>query len=433
MKGFRILPLFLTVLLLVSALCVTASAKPPSTQGVDAVYVMNPEYGQVVFSKDEEMRLYPASTAKLVTALVAEAELGEDLSRKIEITNSMKAAFSGRCLGLSVGERISAESLLYAMLVGGYNDAAIALAFAATGDLQTFCDEMNTYVLNLGLNNTHYTNPTGLHDDAMVTTARDTALIAVEIMKNETLFSITKKQKYIIPATNQSGSRPIYSRNALISTILEEGYYYSYADGIHAGSTDEGGDCVVTCGTYEGQTYVCVVMGGRSDNGKNQAFLVAANALRHALVDFSVKTLALTKRAMTKLPVLYSATVAEVSVYPANDLVALLSNDIDTDKDILLEVSLTEQELKAPLKSGTVVGQLFAKDTTGKLIAKTDLVITEDVEAHGFLLFMAKLKGFVLSPVFLIILILIVALILGSIYYEKRHGRRAFYRRYRRR
>ena len=424
MKHLRILPLFLSLLLLLPLLIPSAAAAtPPSVTGVDAVYVMNLEYGQAVFAQNESKRLYPASTAKLVTALVAEEHFAEDLEQKIEITEEMKAAFRGRALGLTVGERITVEALLQAMLVGGYNDAAIVLAFATAGDLASFCAKMNECALSLGATETHYTNPTGLHDPAMVTTARDTAYIAVELMKHETLYAITKKPKCVLSATNKSDERTVYSRNSLISSILEEDYYYSYADGIHAGSTDEGGDCVVTSGRLDGLSYVCVVLGGRSSDGKNAAFPAASNSLRYALKTFTVNPLKTKKAEVATLPVLYSATVAEVAVHPKEDLTALLPNDFDLD-DVVFETSLAVTELEAPFESGTVVGRILARDKNAKILAATDLIVAETVDAHGFLLFMARLKGFVLSPVFFILLAIVAALILGSVYYDKKHPRR---------
>ena len=431
MKILRILPLFLSLLLVLPLLSLSASAEgAPSITGVDAVYVINLEYGQVVYSSNENKHLYPASTAKLVTALVAEEAYRGELDQKIEITEEMKTAFKGRCLGFVVGEMVTVEALLHAMLVGGYNDAAIALAFAASGNLDSFCNEMNEYAARLGAADTHYTNPTGLHDASMVTTARDTAYIAAEIMRNEALFAITKKQKYVMPATNKSGEWTIYSRNSLISSILEEDYYYSYAEGIHAGSTDEGGDCVVTSGRIDGLTYVCVVLGGRSDNGKNNAFIAAANALRYALKTFSVKTLKTQKAEIGTLPVLYSATVSEISVHPKEDLTALLPSSFDPKNDTVFESSFSVTELEAPFESGMTVGRIYARDKSGKLLAQTELIVAEGVDAHGFLLFMAKLKGFVLSPFFLVIVVIIAALIFGSVYYDKRrHRRRMRYRR----
>lgn len=428
----RILSLFLSLVFLLPLGLFSASAESqvPTVSGVDAVYILNLEYGQEVYALNETKHLYPASTAKLVTALVAEQAFSGELDKKIEITEQMKAAFGGRCLGLVVGERVTVDALLHAMLVGGYNDAAIALAFAVAGDEQSFCTKMNEYVLGLGLADTHYTNPTGLHDASMVTTARDTAYIAVEIMKSQTLYAITKKQKYTLPATNKSGEWTIYSRNALISSILEEDYYYAYAEGIHAGSTDEGGDCVVTSGALDGLSYVCVVLGGRSEDGKNRAFLTAADTLRYVLKSFSVQTLKSKKAEIAVLPVLYSATVAEASVYPREDIVALLPSSFDIKNDVIFETSLSVTELEAPFEENTVVGQLFAKDKNGRLIAKTELIVTETVAAHGFLLFMAKLKDFVLSPFSLLLILIIALAIVGSIYYDKqRHGRRSRYRR----
>ncbi len=427
----RLLSLCMAVLVLFPVLSLPAATTDlPSTANVDAVYVLNLEYGEAVYAFNENKHLYPASTAKLATALVAEQVFAGDYQKIIEFTEAMKDASYGRCFGFSIGEKVTYGALLHAMLVGGYNDAAVALAIASKGTVRDFADSMNEYVRTLGATDTHYTNPTGLHDPAMVTTAKDTAYIAIALMKNEALYDITKKPKYVMPATAKSEQRTIYSRNSLISAILEEGYFYSYASGIHAGSTDEGGDCAVTSGSLDGLTYVTVVLGGRGGGDTNHAFITAKNVLRYALLGFSAKTLKSHKKQVTTLPVQYSATVTETAVYPKSDMTALVPSDFDVSKDVVFSYTLTKEKLSAPVKSGTVIGQLFAKDKNGKLLAKNELIVKEDIEAHGFLVFMARLKGFVLSPLFFILMLLAAALIWWSVYYDRRrHGNRRKVRR----
>jgi D-alanyl-D-alanine carboxypeptidase len=427
----RILSLCMAVLALISLLVFPiAAADKPTVSGVDAVYVINLEYGETVFSYNENKHLYPASTAKLVTALVAEQVFEGDFEKSIEFTKDMKDASSGRCFGFSVGEKVTYGALLHALLVGGYNDAAVALAIASKGTVRDFADSMNEYARALGALDTHYTNPTGLHDPAMVTTAKDTARIAIALMQNEELFNITKKPKYVMPATSVREQKTIYSRNSLISAILEEGYFYSYASGIHAGSTDEGGDCAVTSGSLDGLTYVTVVLGGRGDGDTNQAFITAKNVLRYSLLGFSEKTLKSQKYQFITLPVQYSATVTETAVYPKENMTALVPSDFDVSSDVVFSYTLTTEKLSAPVQNGITVGQIFAKDKNGKLLAKTELIVTENIESHGFLVFMARLKGFVLSPLFFILILLTAALIFWSVYYDRRrHGNRRKVRR----
>lgn len=431
----RVLSVLLVFLIGFGSFSISASAEPlpPAVNDVGSVCVVNIEYGKTVYSLNADKLLFPAATAKLVTALVAERYFSGNLSTKIEITSEMKAEFRGRVLGLATGEQITVESLLHAMLIGGYNDAAIALAFAVSGNIATFSDRMNEYIRTLGLQHTHYTNPTGLHDPAMVTTASDTARVGAAIMANDTLFAITKKQKYVLPATNKSDEWTIYTRNALISSLVQEGYFYSYAAGINAGSTDEAGECVVTSGKLDGLSYVCVVLGGSATDKTNTALVAAKNALRYALSNFSVRLLKNKKQKITTLPVLYSATVEEVPVYMTDNLEALILTGTDIDKEIIFETNLLRTELEAPFESGTVVGSIRAVDKNGNLLAETELMVSNTVEAHGFLVFMAKTKNFVTSKLFLVLLLLFLFLVLpASVLLGKRFGKkRRPYRRLR--
>lgn len=417
--------LFLTLLILLSALTLPLyAAEIPTTDGVKAVYVLNLEYGEPVLRKNENDILYPASSAKLVTALVAASYFSGNTDTKIEISPEMYALFSGRCLGFSVGEKVTVDSLLHAMLIGGYNDAAVALAMAISGDLNAFASRMNETVKALGTKNTNYTNPTGLHDPQMVTTAADTALIGKAIRENEYLFDITKKPKYTLPTTNKSGEWTIYTRNHLISAIIEEDYFYSYADGLHAGSTDEGGTCVISSGELGGLSYICVVLGGESTDSTSYAFPVAKNALRYALSNFEVMLLRSQKQQIDVLPVRHSATVEQIGVFMSQDLTALLSSDINTQESVSYTTQMYKSELNAPFESGLVVGKITAKDKNGKPIAQADLIVKESVEAHGFLLFMANMKNFITSPLFFVMLILIVLLITFWFFFVSKVGKK---------
>ncbi len=407
----RLFVLILSICMLSTSLSLPAfAADLPNTDHTKAVCVLNLEYDEIVFSENETEILYPASTAKLVTALVAASYFSGNTDTKIEITKPMFDQFSGRILGLSVGEKVTVDSLLHAMLVGGYNDAAIALAMAISGDTAAFASRMNETARALGAANTNYTNPTGLHDPAMVTTAYDTALVGKAIRENEYLLAITKKPKYILPATNKSGEWTIYTRNHLISAIVEENYFYSYADGMHAGSTDEGGTCVVTSGELDGLSYICVVLGGESTDTHSYAFTVAEDSLRYALSSFEVMLLKSKKDTITTLPVHFSATVEDVGVYMANDLYALLASGENTKESVSFDTEFKVFELDAPFAENTVVGRIVAKDKSGKVLAESELIVKEGVEAHGFLLFMSNMKHFILSPFFLILLLLAVLL-----------------------
>ena len=400
----RSLSLFaiLVILLPIFGIGAVAINEQPSMDNVDSVCVVNAEYKKIVLRKDEHKVIFPASTVKLMTALVAhEAYVGR-LTETVLVTRDMLNATTGRYLGFAVGEAVSIEDLLYALLIGGYNDAANILAFAVAGGIPQFCQLMNQKASALGMSDTNYTNPTGLHDPQMVTTAYDTAILALEFLGNGELFPITKAIKHELSTTGSVSGTVIYNRNYLITTSMTEDYYYSYAEGMNAGATDEAGDCVVTAGRLDGLSYVCVVMGGKgSDPDTNYAYKVAKNALRYALVSFSVIRLKSQKSTIATLPIEFSAVTNEVDVKMTKDLSALIYSGIDVDKDIRFDTELYYEKLDAPFDQGMTVGRIRAyyNDT---LIDECELVTEKGVEAHGFLVFMYRMKKLTQNPFFLI-------------------------------
>lgn len=435
-RCIRATSLFLILMVLVSCFYITAvgAENQPSTDNVEAVCVVNAEHKKIVLRKDEHKTVYPASTAKLMTALVVHEKYVGRLTEKITVTSEMLNATQGRYLGFSVGEAVSVEDLLYALLIGGYNDAANILAFAVSGGISEFCALMNQKSASLGMTSTHYTNPTGLHDAAMVTTAYDTTLMALEFLNNSELFPITKAIKHEISSSGSVNGTTVYNRNYLITTSMTEDYYYSYAEGMNAGATDEAGDCVVTAGRLDGLTYVCVVLGGNaSDPDTNYAYKVAKNTLRYALVNFSVIQLKSQKSTIATLPVEFSATDYEVNIKMTRDLSSLIYSGVDVGKDIEFVTRLDYESLNAPFDQGHVVGKISAY-YNNNLIDECELVTEKGIDSHGFLVFMYHMKRLTQNPLFIIPFLLIVGVF---IYYKiktiggkkpvKRRKRRYYY------
>ena len=150
----------------------------PDASDVRAAYLACLDNGQVLFEQNTDITLYPASTVKIMTGYLACRLLGDRLGEAVTLTDAMLAGVSGRSLRRAAGETLTVRDLLYAALCGGYNDATVALAVLASGSVSEFVSLMNREAGLLGADGTHFTNPTGLHEDGMVTTAHDVAAIA---------------------------------------------------------------------------------------------------------------------------------------------------------------------------------------------------------------------------------------------------------------
>ena len=216
--------------------------------------------GEVLFEKNADEILYPASTTKMLTAYIAlqMADLDNDV-----VTISQEAIDmvpSGyQKVPLSAGEKVSMEDLIGAMLVMSGNEAANAIAEYLCGSIDAFADLMNRTAQMLGCSSdTHFANPSGLQDTNHYTTARDLAIIAQEAMKDERFRAIVAKPTYDMPDTNMRPARTLVGGTSILKA--EDSYYYSSATGIKTGFTNAAGYCFVGSGKRGGIELISVVL-----------------------------------------------------------------------------------------------------------------------------------------------------------------------------
>lgn len=231
--------------------------EPPYTTSAASI-VMDAETGQILYENNAYDKLYPASITKVLTALVA-LENGDYDST---ITMSESAVFGieeGSCnIALDVGEKISFEAAMYAMLLESANEASLAIAEQVSGTLEQFCTTMNQRAKELGCLNTHFTNSNGLHDENHYTTAYDMALITREAIKNKKFIEITSAMSYTIPATNKNSERTLNKETRMCLEWSD--YYYPYCIGGKTGYTDQAGGTLVTWSEKNGMKLICVDM-----------------------------------------------------------------------------------------------------------------------------------------------------------------------------
>ncbi len=379
----RLLPDWLSSL----ALPVSAEAEAaPTTTDVGAALVCNLENNLTLYEKEADTPIYPASSVKIMTGLLACSALSDRTEESVTVTSAMLAGVTGRRMQLSDGEVLTVRDLLYAAICGSYNDAACVLACLVSGSVAAFVADMNHEAERLGTACTYYTNPTGLHDPAMATCVRDVAIIAREAYENELYMTISSTRTYTVPATNVSEERLFSNRNALISDSSQN-YYNGYCRGLNAGMTDEGGWCVVTICERGGAANLAVVMRGKD---------VPSGELIPAYV-YTNRLLSWANRAYTYRTVLAAGEVfdtasvrmtgisrSQADLVPLTDLKVYLPADVDVEGQLTLTAVLTDGELTAPLTAGQVVGNVTVS-YEGRVVGKATLTVTEDYTRSAFL------------------------------------------------
>ncbi len=205
------------------------------------------ESGQVLYEKDANEARPPASTAKLMTALVVLDQVG--LDEAVVVTPNAVAIGNSR-MGLAPGEQLSVRELLYGLLIPSGNDAAIALAEHVAGSEADFVAMMNARAQSMGLTATHFVNAHGLDAPGQTTSAADMAAIAKAALANPLIGKIVQTKSATV------AGHPLQNTNELLGT-------YDGADGVKTGTTDEAGQCLVASVTRNGRRTLLVELGSQ--------------------------------------------------------------------------------------------------------------------------------------------------------------------------
>lgn len=236
----------------------------PSVSAKSAI-VMDVDTGAILYAKDIDEQLYPASITKIMTTLLAIENC--DLDERVTFSNYAINSLEWNCsrIGIRVGEVISVEDCLYGMMLESANEVCLGIAEHIDGDDASFAERMNARAKELGCTNTNFVNPNGMPDEDHVTTAHDMALIAAAAYKNETFRQICGALSWQIGWTNKAGeSRYLNQHHKMLKS--NESVYYEYATGGKTGYTTAALNTLVTYASKDGRNLVCVVL---RDNGKH--------------------------------------------------------------------------------------------------------------------------------------------------------------------
>ncbi len=377
--------IFAAVVLLCSLNTATFATKPSVTAG--AAILMDTSTGNILFEKNAEKKMYPASTTKIMTALVAlDAVKAEEISLAQPLTLS-SAAYQGldpdgSSIALKAGEAMTLEGLLQGLLIASGNDAAVTIAEGISGSIEQFVAKMNEKAAALGLENTHFVNPHGLHNDQHYTTAYDMARLARYAMQNDTFRSIVECAHIYLPATNMSDKRYFINTNNLVSRMRYPYYFYEKATGIKTGSTDQAGYCLVSSAEDKGKSVIAVVFNAEDISiSHNESKAI----LEHGLSDFTLKTLAKRDDIFGEVKLKHAADGTDHLLLSAKEnLDALFPNGGDLEK-IEVQCEIPEK-VYAPISAGQVIGKArFLYE--GKQVGEVELCSTVEIKRHflGFL------------------------------------------------
>ncbi|MBC2579273.1 D-alanyl-D-alanine carboxypeptidase family protein [Clostridium sp. DJ247] len=263
MKRLIILILSFTLLFLNIVSSTTYAKDNPPEVSADSVVLMDSKTGEILYEKNPDTAYPPASTTKLMTALLTLEKTNLDDT----VTVGKNPPFvDGSKIYLFEGENIKIRDLLYGLILASGNDCAEALAEYISGSMDNFAVEMNKRALELGAKNTNFVNPSGLYDANHNSSAKDLALIMRELSKNPEYTTIATTSSYKIPPTNKSAAeRPLWNENKLIQKTSS--LYYSGCLGGKTGYTVQSSHSYVATATRNNQQLIVALV-----HDKNKTF-----------------------------------------------------------------------------------------------------------------------------------------------------------------
>lgn len=381
----------------------------------EAVLLMETSTGKVVYEKNGYEKKYPASTTKIMTAILAieHCNLNETATASEFAINSVPSGYS--TANIQIGETLSVKDLLYALMLQSANESAVILAEHVSGSQEAFANLMNEKAKELGCKNTHFINPNGIHNENHYTTAYDLALITQYAMKNQTFRDIVKTTSFTLPATTSypSESRTYANTNNLIiydARNRPDNYYYKYATGVKTGYTSAAKNCLVASAEKNGIEYISVVLGAsityESTGSVSHRYVDTISLFDYAFDNFSFRKLKSANNLIKTIKI-------ENGKKDENSLDLLIASDVNSlvsldNKSTQIDPDITLKEgLSAPITKGDIVGTISYK--VEGINYTTDLIAGNDVEEY---------KPSKIGLYVLIFLILIITILTAVRYYN---------------
>lgn len=388
-----------------------SSKNEPDLEATTAILI-DAKTGEVLWAKNENVQMAPASMTKIMTALLAIENL--DMDTVVTIDDETPYT-EGNIIYMHKGEKFTVEQLLKTMLISSANDCAVALAKTMSGTVKDFSNLMNGKAKELGAKNTNFVNPNGLDKKKHMSTAYDMAMIAKAAMQNETFREIVSMTEYTIPKTNKNKKRTVYTTNRLLydkyNDINVNGEYrkpyYKNATGVKTGYTPVAQGCLCAAAQKNGTELISVVMHS-SDFGR---FADSIALLDYGFANYATYSVYDKGETVDTIKVKGGKpdTVKTVAAY-----YAAANLPKSQSKDSVTKEIIWNDKIVAPLAKGAVVGQVKVyKDN--ELITTTDIVTADKVEEgmfsflyNGHVAYPGKLALLVIALVIVLLAIVLV-------------------------
>ena len=403
MKKIKLLPLLLIFCIAMSVQAPSAHASPAPELNGKNIVLADLNTGRVIYEKDQDTVVTPASLTKIMTVLLAveSVERGEhSLDETVTAGEDCRAGLDEESSSAEIvpGEQLTFRDLLYCSMIQSASDACNVLASLIGGSIDNFVAMMNDRAKELGCEITHFDDPNGLSNNNQ-TTAYEMFLITQEAISHDYFMVVCNIADVTIPATNVHEEREYHNSNALISSQSVYGgnrYLYSGAAGVKTGYTRAAGYCLISTAEREGLHFLAVVMGCDGWlNAHIEDYLNFEDTIKlynWGFADFSYRNVIDTNTPVYELDVELAQDNAKAVLYPQQRLRLLLPRDT-TDDDVSLDFNIFQTELTAPVKAGEILGEAVVS-VNGEIYGTVNLITREEVDLARSEYMKRQLKDF---------------------------------------
>lgn len=358
-KFFIALEIFFLIFTVFSYSCF---AEEPNI-GSPSALLMDMSTGKILYEKNINEKMYPASLTKILTAIIILENC--DLTEQATVSyNAVMNLSSGYVTAnLQIGEQLTVEQLLNVLMVGSSNDAAIVLAEHLSGSVEDFAILMNEKAKALGCTNSNFLNPNGVHDESHYSTAYDLSLIARYAMKNETFRKLVSTKSYSLPATEkyEYDDRLFTTTNSLLivnNNDRADNYYYKYATGIKTGFTTPAGNCLIASSNKDGFELLCIVLGGgQTNSGLSERYINTIDLFEYGYENYFFKSVQKANSVVQTATIKHATKdTKRLDLLTEKDINVLVKSE-NKNSTLLPEVKLRDN-LKAPIEKGEIIGTI---------------------------------------------------------------------------
>lgn len=327
--------------------------------------------GAVIFEKNSDEKLPPASMTKIMTMLLIMEAISDgkiQLDDKVR-TSEYAASMGGSQIFLEEGEEMTVDEMLKAIAIGSANDASVAMAEKIAGSEENFVDMMNAKAKELGLKNTKFQNSTGLPAEDHYSSARDMAVMAKELLKYEEITKYTSMyEDYLREGTDKKFW--LVNTNRLVK-------FYPGVDGLKTGYTNEAKYCLTATAKKGNMRTIAVVMGAPTPKDRNKQI---TQMFDYAFSQYETKPFYSKNEKIGEFPIKKGERRKLKAV--AGESVSLLVKKGEKVDNVKKQLVINK-DLKAPIKKGTEIGKIvISKD--GKVLAENSIIAAEDMNSASW-------------------------------------------------